>query len=158
MVTAKELVDIEEIKQLKARYFRLMDTKNWTEWRKVFADDLSVRVDMSPSKDGEMGAADPLPEGADAFVKHISGFLANISTMHHGHMPEITIIDDVNAKGIWSMEDIVETPGHPVMKGYGHYFEDYRKVGGEWRIAKLYIKRLRLDYVTLTAPSQTLVS
>src|SRR5262245_37696101 len=34
-----ELVEIEEIKQLKARYFRLMDEKRWDEWAEVFAED-----------------------------------------------------------------------------------------------------------------------
>ena len=28
--------DIEEIKQLKARYCRLLDTKDWASWRSVF--------------------------------------------------------------------------------------------------------------------------
>ena len=27
----QQLLDIEQIKQLKARYFRLMDTKQWDE-------------------------------------------------------------------------------------------------------------------------------
>ncbi len=33
----QRLVDIEAIKQLKARYFRLLDTKRWDEWGQVFA-------------------------------------------------------------------------------------------------------------------------
>ena len=33
------LIAIEEIKQLKARYFRCMDTKDYTGLRAVFADD-----------------------------------------------------------------------------------------------------------------------
>ena len=28
----QRLVDIEAIKQLKARYFRFMDTKRWQDW------------------------------------------------------------------------------------------------------------------------------
>jgi hypothetical protein len=32
--------DIEAIRQLKARYFRTMDTKDWTAMRRVFADDV----------------------------------------------------------------------------------------------------------------------
>jgi hypothetical protein len=33
------LVDVEAIKQLKARYCRYLDTKDWNQWRTVFADD-----------------------------------------------------------------------------------------------------------------------
>ena len=35
--------DIEAIKQLKARYFRLMDTKDWAGFRAVFTD-FSVHI------------------------------------------------------------------------------------------------------------------
>jgi len=34
-----EIVEIEAIKQLKARYFRLMDEKRWDEWAEVFTED-----------------------------------------------------------------------------------------------------------------------
>ena len=44
MVTPDALAEIETIKQLKARYFRHLDTRNWPEWRKVFTDDVAVRV------------------------------------------------------------------------------------------------------------------
>ena len=34
--------DIEAIKQLKARYCRTMDTKDWAAMREVFADDVTM--------------------------------------------------------------------------------------------------------------------
>jgi hypothetical protein len=34
--------DTEAIKQLKARYFRTMDTKDWAGMRQVFTDDVVV--------------------------------------------------------------------------------------------------------------------
>ena len=39
---ASRLADLEEIKQLKARYFRLMDTKQWDAWGDVFSEDCSM--------------------------------------------------------------------------------------------------------------------
>jgi hypothetical protein len=33
------LYEIEAIKQLKARYCRYLDTKDWEAWRTIFADD-----------------------------------------------------------------------------------------------------------------------
>jgi hypothetical protein len=147
--TLGEMAEVEAIKELKARYFRHLDTKNWPEWRKVFTDDVVVRVDVTVSKLNEEGEATPLPEGGDPFVAYISEFLSGVSTVHHGHMPEITLTGPDTATGIWSMEDIVGPPGGPTMRGYGHYFEHYRKQGGDWRIARLHIKRLRIDH---TAP------
>ena len=46
LVTA-ELEAIEEIKRLKARYFRLMDTKQWDAWGEVFTRDgvLGINVE-----------------------------------------------------------------------------------------------------------------
>ena len=37
--------DIEAIKQLKARYFRMMDTKDWDGLARVFTED--VHLDMA---------------------------------------------------------------------------------------------------------------
>src|SRR3954454_4482167 len=36
--------DLEEIRQLKARYFRMMDTKNWEGLAAVFTDDVEIDV------------------------------------------------------------------------------------------------------------------
>ena len=88
--------DIEAIKQLKARYFRFMDTKQWSEMRQVFTDD--VRVDTT--QDGT-----EVVEGADAFVGPLSEMLADVITVHHGHMPEIELTSDTTATGVWAMED-----------------------------------------------------
>ena len=46
--------DLEAIKQLKGRYFRTMDTKDWPTHALVFADD--VDVDTTTSGGGVVGA------------------------------------------------------------------------------------------------------
>jgi hypothetical protein len=50
--------DIEAIKQLKARYCRTMDTKDWAGMRAVFADD--VTMDATDSGRGVITGADEL--------------------------------------------------------------------------------------------------
>ena len=50
--------DIDAIRQLKARYFRLMDTKDWAGMRHVFADDVIV--------DSTQDATGQAISGADA--------------------------------------------------------------------------------------------
>jgi uncharacterized protein (TIGR02246 family) len=127
--------DIEAIKQLKARYFRTMDTKDWDAMRRVFADD--VVVDTTPSG-GEVHV------GADVFIAYISKHLATIVTVHHGHMPEISLTSPTTASGIWAMEDRVQFPGRD-LNGFGHYHETYEKFDGEWRIKTMTLTRLRTD-------------
>lgn len=145
MSKADEMAEIEAIKTLKARYFRHMDTKNWPEWRKVFTDDFVMRVDVKVGG-GEQGSGPPLPEGADALVRQISVHMADMTTVHHGHMPEITLESADTATGVWAMEDIVSRSDGRVRRGFGHYHEDYRKQDGDWRIARMHLTRLRLEY------------
>ena len=52
-MTPDQLADIEEIKKLKARYFRLMDTKRWKEWANVFTDDARLQWGPNPSDAAE---------------------------------------------------------------------------------------------------------
>ena len=57
--------DIEAIRQLKARYFRTMDTKDWGGMRAVFTDD--VVIDTSE-------AGGDIVSGADAFMTYLRGY------------------------------------------------------------------------------------
>lgn len=127
--------DIEAIKQLKARYFRFLDTKDWEGYRAVFTDD--VVIDVSGSGGG-------IYRGIEEYMAYILDYVATLRTVHHGHMPEISITSPTTATGIWAMEDRVETGGRE-MNGQGHYHESYAKVGGEWRIATMALTRLRLN-------------
>lgn len=129
--------DVEAIKQLKARYFRTMDTKDWPGMRAVFTDD--VVMDTSESGGGVI-------TGADAFIAFLSETLADVVTVHHGHMPEIEITSPTTATGIWSMEDMLRWPNGMELHGYGHYHETYTKTDGGWRIASTKLTRLRSDF------------
>ncbi len=142
MDAIEKLVAIEEIKNLKARYFRFVDTKNWPEYRQVFADD----VDFDISDDMPEGAF----IGADKAVDAARQGLADCTSIHHGHCPEIEILSETSARGIWAMEDMLrwsdtsDFPGQ-TLHGYGHYFEEYEKVSGRWLIKKMKLSRLRVD-------------
>jgi uncharacterized protein (TIGR02246 family) len=128
--------DIEAIKQLKARYFRTMDAKDWDAMRAVFADD--VVVDTTGSGGGVV-------EGADEFMSFLRGVIGDVITVHHGHMPEIELTSPVTATGIWAMEDMLRRPNGTEMHGYGHYHETYAKADGRWLIKSTTLTRLRVD-------------
>jgi hypothetical protein len=142
MITPSDLCDIEEIKQLKARYFRFVDTKQWERLRLLFTDD--ARFDGV--YEGNSGTAH--------FIDTVRARFASAKSIHHGHMPEIRIIRPDYARGLWAMFDWVEFPtpetdgpraGQRGAVGYGHYQEEYRKVEGIWKIAFMRLTRLRVD-------------
>ena len=128
--------DIEAIKQVKARYFRLMDTKDWDGLATVFADD--VHIDMT----GEGGG---VTESVDEYMPFIRQVIGDVITVHQGHMPEITLTSPTTATGIWALEDRLWWPeGSPIssMHAFGHYHETYERLDGEWYIKTMTLTRL----------------
>ena len=141
------LLAIEEIKGLKARYFRFMDTHDWKGFRALFTEDASFDVRGALEEKPDVTGLEPIT-GVDGIVDYVSSGIMPISSAHYGHMPEIEILTDDTARGIWALADILRTPtGAPFrfFYGYGHYHEEYRKVGGRWRIASLRITRLMVE-------------
>ncbi|MFV8816793.1 nuclear transport factor 2 family protein [Haliea sp. E17] len=139
-----ELVEIENIKKLKARYFRCMDTKDWNGWRDVFTEDATLLFDLAVSTGGQDGNPAPRLEGREAIVDYVADVFATAQTMHHGHMPEIDLVSDSEARGIWAMEDIIDSGDGDITHGFGHYHETYRKVDGAWKIAATHLTRVRI--------------
>ena len=141
--------DIEAIKQLKARYFRFMDIKDWAAYHTVFTDDVvfDVRGGMEATP-VDPHYDDPPITGADAVVAFIRNGLQHLVSAHQGFMPEIELTGPDSARGIWAMTDVLRAgPGAPfrTARGYGHYHENYRKVDGAWKITRLRLTRLLVD-------------
>ena len=142
MNDVEKLLAIEEIKQLKARYFRFVDTKDWQGFEELFTEDavLDIRDDIP----------DCVVTGAAEIVNTVSSNLVDVTSVHHGHCPEIEISSDNSATGIWAMEDKLRwsedsTAQLKNLHGYGHYLETYARVNDNWRIKTLKLKRLRVD-------------
>jgi hypothetical protein len=138
---ARALMEIEAIKQLKARYCRYLDAKDWAAWRTVFADDF---VSDTAESGGEVIV------GADQFLAYIRKILGKPSqiTVHQVHSPEIEITSATTARGVWVLNDVVRLLPPLTLHGYGHYQETYEKSGGQWRIKTSKLTRLREDLAT----------
>jgi hypothetical protein len=139
----RRLVDAEEIKQLKARYFRIIDTKDWDAWRDLFTADArieAVGLRMAP----------------DEFVAVTRTWIGDATTVHTGGMPEVVITGPDTATGIWAMHDMIRFPedGREPrgMDGYGHYHEQYRRIDGRWHIEAMTLTRLRVDLLSGGVP------
>ncbi len=132
------LAEIEEIKQLKARYCRLLDTKQWDAWRDVFVDDFTGIYELPPNPASEFSSA-------DAIVETNKVILRDAETTHQVFSPEIEIGDGGSAGGVWAMFDFVRLPAF-AFKGYGHYHDRYLKcTDGQWRIVSTHLTRLQVE-------------
>ena len=135
MDAIQKLVEIEAIKQVKARYHRAVDTKDWDLLSSVLAQDAKCAY-----SDGLFTF-----ESRDEILEFHRDALetTDIVTMHHSHLPEIEITSDTTACGIWYLEDIVlnaaeaneHNPGSSVLIGTGIYHDEYTKKDGTWLIS-----------------------
>lgn len=132
------------ISAVKARYCRLLDTKDWSGFAALLTEDFELDVSE--------GTSVPVIHGRDAAVTQIRSSMASARTAHQVHSPEITLDGANRAQVIWAMQDRVvwgeeqaARIGRSGLTGYGHYHERYVKQDGEWKIAALRLTRLHID-------------
>jgi hypothetical protein len=143
MNDVERLIAIEAIKNLKARYFRYVDTGADMKTRAtLFAPDATIffpEFHPKPMSRAEIG-------------KWAVDTMAGSVTVHHGFTPEIEILSETTAKAIWPMEDRIHWTGErrpdqmTGLHGFGHYHETYEKIDGEWKIKTLMVTRLRVEH------------
>ncbi len=128
---ARRLADVEAIKALHARYLRLLDDRLPGEMRELFTDDARIEASSRTFDD---------PEG---FVAYLAD-PANRPrwTVHHGHMPEIELLDEHSGRAIWQLAAHAGVDdgagGERVVARFGRYQCEVRKgPDGAWRYALL---------------------
>ncbi len=138
---ATTLLAIEAIKQLKARYCRYLDAKDWSAWRSLFTDDFLSDTSEAGGK---------VIVGADDFVAFTRRGIGRPAqaTAHQVHAPEIELTSATTARGVWALRDVVRFGPGLTLVGYGHYHETYENVAGQWLIKSSKLTRLREDIVT----------
>jgi hypothetical protein len=134
-LTSDQLSDIEQIQQLKARYFRLIDKKDWTNWGNVFATNATVQASSL--------CLTVNYSGRSQIVSGVSAPLQGALTVHRGYMPEITLTSTTTATGTWEMEDRLNYLYGVDYHGWGNYSETYVKQNGQWYIQSTVLTRLR---------------
>lgn len=159
MTDVEEVLAIERIKRTKARYWYYMDMKDWDGLATVFTTDAIVDfrgerdlkpgqpISLLPPVEEALAAGDVATyQGRDFIAKWYGELLQEWRTVHHGHASIIEVTGKDSATGIWPLFDYI-SDGIRTMKGYGHYYENYRFEDGEWRIAYLALTRLWKDGV-----------
>jgi uncharacterized protein (TIGR02246 family) len=144
MDAIETLLAIEEIRAVKARYFRCVDTRDWDGFAGLFVED--ALFDISDDVPGA------IMRGRAAIVEAASVPLARCRSVHHGHCPEIEILSPTEARAIWAMEDILRWDEGASdislrsLHGFGHYHETYEKRNGRWRIKTMKLTRLLVEH------------
>jgi len=156
MDNLERLLAIEEIKGVKARYFRYMDTKQWDKLGELFSVNayFDARCAFSADLEDQSPAAqmckDWVTEGRNEIVAFMKRGCEGFLSAHYGHGHEITVIDQQRASGVIALEDYMYLQGEEglsqVLHGRGHYHEEYIKEGGKWRIHSSRITRLFVEF------------
>ena len=135
------------ISQVKARYCRCLDTKDWAGYADVFTED--IELDTRP-------AGGTITYSRDEALRMVRAAVETAATCHHVHSPEMTIEGDT-AQVVWAMQDRVlwgedRAPrmGNAGHTGFGHYHEHYVRTDGGWRIARQVLTRLHMDVYPLS--------
>lgn len=130
-----DLESIEKIRQLKARYFRAIDTADQDLIRSCFAEDATVAFEGGNyviNLDG---------------INEIAGFLHSAfhekcATMHLGNHPEITVSGN-SADGIWYLYDIFYDLHNGIVRNGTALYEDrYVQQSDNWVIQYSGYKRI----------------
>src|SRR5262245_27672505 len=97
MISADQIEDYFAICEVKARYCRFLDNKDWESWGDLFTED--VEQDTRPS-------GGTLAHGRDELLRSVRASIGTAITAHQVHSPEVQIEGDT-AQAIWAMQDRV---------------------------------------------------
>jgi SnoaL-like domain len=144
MDALQRLLAENEIKGLKARYCRFLDTKDWDGLTSLFLEDAVLDV--------QQDTGSPPIHGRAAIIEQIRIAVIDAASSHQVHTPEITLTGNDTAQGIWAMQDRVvwkpgksPIPGIASITGYGQYHETYRKSDDGWKFAAVKLSRFHVD-------------
>lgn len=149
MTDLERLIAIEDIKRLKARRDRAVDTKDWTTYRALHVDEHVSHNEGFPRY-----------EGADIMIENVRQQLGpDKISVHHSHTPDISFQSATDATGIWGMEDMIywqDNGEERWLHGFGFYHERYVKRDGQWLFCFRQLKRIHVRTSPGTTPIGTL--
>ena len=146
----EELIECRAIEELKYRYMRAVDTKDW---------DLLAST-LEPGVTAVYGTRLSFT-GAKELVRMLSRLMdENMITVHHLHQPEIQVTGET-ATGTWALMDrVIRKKDRIMIEGASIYRDRYRRgADGAWRISLTSYERLYESEVSLDdLPTYTLTA
>lgn len=121
-----------ELEQLKYRYLRTLDLKQWDEFADTLTEDVSADYGERLSFSGR--------EAVVTFMRDSLG--PAIISVHQCHHPEISV-DGESATGTWYLDDkVIVTEQRLLITGSAFYEDRYVHCpDGRWRIARTGYRR-----------------
>ena len=134
--SVQQLMDIEAIKQLKHAYFRCIDTSNMEELATLFHEEVLVHF-IGGNYEWKL-------EGKEEYLSNVGMAFSNQAIGHHnGHHPEIQVLSETEATGIWYLADHMWILNHKsYTTGTAIYWDRYEKVDGRWLIKETRYERV----------------
>lgn len=147
-MTADQLAEIESIKQVKYRYLRGVDTRDWDLVGTTLTEDAT-----SAYSGGKLSY-----EGRDAILEFLRSSMPaeDMLTSHKVHHPEIVFTGDDTAEVRWGLEDVVIIQSAKLtLRGAAYYEDKMIKQDGEWRIRHTGYRRLYEEMTPRTSETIT---
>jgi ketosteroid isomerase-like protein len=147
-MTPEDLVEMEAIKQVKYRYLRGVDTRDWDLVASTLTGDAT-----SAYSSGKLSYT-----GRDAIIGFLRESMTerDMLTSHKVHQPEIELTGADSATARWGLEDVVIILSAGItIRGAAYYEDRMRKEGGEWRIAHTGYRRLYEEITKRTGETIT---
>jgi len=144
------LRDIEAVKRVKHAYFRCVDTASIEELKSLFHRDVVVHFIG--------GTYEWTLHGRDEYLEAIAAnFNSKVLAQHNGHHPEIDILSETEATGIWYLHDhFYRLWDMHHVTGTALYRDRYIKEDGRWQIIESRYERIyELDYPMKELPPIT---
>lgn len=125
--TLDDLLAIESIRQLKARYCLTCDSHDWAGYRACFTDDARISGDLPVD-----GAGESPTFAVDDWPARVALTLL-MKSFHTVHQATIEVTGPTTARGLWAY----------TQRGFGqtagYYSEEYRRGEDGWRISAMRI-------------------
>lgn len=125
--TLDELLAIEAIRRLKARYCLTCDAHDWAGYRACFTDDARITGDLPVDGAGERPVFT-----ADEWPARVAATLL-MASHHTVHQSIIDVTGPESARGVWAY----------TQRGFGwtggYYLEEYARREGAWLISAMRI-------------------
>lgn len=147
-MTPEDLVEMEAIKQVKYRYLRAVDLRDWDLLETVLTEDASAAYSS-----GKLSF-----DGRDAIVAFLRDSMParEMLSAHRVQHPEIELTGPDTATARWALDDVIIFPKSNLsIRGAAYYEDELVKRDGEWRIRRtgyrrLYEETFKRDGMTVT--------
>ena len=150
----QRLIDIEDIRQLKARFGLLMDALCRPHEDSLAADFSALFTEDATVDSASFGHFEGRAQIQDLFSKAVP---SQMQAMWHSFQNPLIEVDGDRASGRWTMIAYIYpanvAPVAPILT-FGRYTDEYRRVEARWRLAKLFFESSQLDSNALDDAAQ----